>query len=253
MMSEHAGLGVQRMEAPSAADTWGRRLGAIWARLLRQQVLRPGGIVVEIGPGFSAKVGFGLAELGFQGTVILVEPNEPARFWAAGEYRRLLPGAEVRTCPSAIPETGGLASEPVDLVLGNHIIDDLLLAANIPLDDCEMIFGAMCPGSDCSERFIRVWGDMLRSPASTSRTVNRVVGDLVRYVDAIKPRCLLVNQYPSWRHSRSGLDLIHQTSMQAMRRLERRLHPDRPNTMMVHNADESGAAMVWLISPGANS
>jgi hypothetical protein len=159
----------------------------------------------------------------------------------------------VRTCTSAIPETGDLACASVDFVLGNHIIDDLLLAANMTFNDCDPIFSAMCPGSDCSEKFSRVWGDILRSPASTSQTVNRVVGDLVRYVDAVQPRCLLVNQYPSWRHSRNGLNLIHDTSMQTMRRLERRLHPDRPNTMMVHHADEGGAAMFWLISPGADS
>src|SRR2546423_1777814 len=67
-------------------DAWHRRLGRRWARALRPCRLGSASTVVEIGPGFAAKIGYGLAELDFRGTLILVEPNHAARAEAVRRY-----------------------------------------------------------------------------------------------------------------------------------------------------------------------
>jgi hypothetical protein len=103
---------------------WDQHLGLLWARVLRQQEIRLDSRVVELGPGFSAKIGHGLAEVGFRGVVVLIEPNDEARRSAAGKYRRLLPQAHVRTQPGLLRHTGKPVQGRVDL-LANHVLDDL--------------------------------------------------------------------------------------------------------------------------------
>jgi uncharacterized UPF0146 family protein len=76
------------------------------ARVLRAQEIRLDGRVVELGPGFSAKIGYGLAEVGFHGEVVLVE--------------------SVRS--------------RVDLLLANHVLDDLFLSTHLSFRDSDRLF-----------------------------------------------------------------------------------------------------------------
>jgi hypothetical protein len=187
--------------------------------VVREEGVPVDGTVVEIGPGFAAKIGFGLAGLGFRGTVLLVEPDSAAREWAAPRYRELLAAAEVVARPEPVPESGYLARRDVDLLAGNHVLDDLLLAAALPAADSARMFTAMRPGNDCSEAFIGAWRRLLLDPDRLARAVRRVVDDLTGYVRAGRPGLVLLNQYPSWRHDGCGLGAIHETSLELLRQL----------------------------------
>jgi hypothetical protein len=199
------------------------------------------GRVVELGPGFSAKVGHGLAELGFYGEVVLVEPNRQARLSAAERYRRLLPRAEIRTLPHLPAQAG-----PVDLLLANHVLDDLFLGAQLPFQESDRLFAEMRPGRECSEVFLRTWRELLRDPATIDCKIDALVGDLVRHVHATRPRSLIMNQYPSWRQGECGLGAIHEIGLAALRRLAGRLERDLARPVCLRRLGE--ADMHWLTS-----
>jgi len=200
--------------------------------------------VAEIGPGFSPKVGFGLAELGFQGSVILVEPNRLARSWAEERYRRLLPGADVGVIPFPVPEAGQLARTTVDLLLANHIPDDLLLNTYVKSPYADRIFSEMYPGAECSESFIATWHQLCDATGAVTKLVDDVVDGLVGYVNAVEPACLVLNEYVSWQHNRCGLGVIHDVSLRTMRRLQERLALDRPAS--TPRLSRNGP-MFWLV------
>jgi hypothetical protein len=224
--------------------SWGRRIGRSWVGQLTRCHLDRSSTLVEIGPGFSAKVGFALAELNFEGSLILIEPNEPARRWAAEKYGGLLPGANVRTVPCPVPEAGPLAGITVDLLLGNHILDDLLLNAYVESADVDRIFGGMYPDAGCSEKFIAIWRQLSGAGETVARLVDDVVDGLAGYVNAVRPGCLILNEYASWQHSRCGLDIIHQVSLRAMGRLQERLARDRPGALPPPLSRDG--SMFWL-------
>jgi len=206
---------------------WNRRLGRAWARMLRSLDISPSSTAVEVGPGFAAKVGFGLAELGFRGTLILVEPNEVARSWVVRRYRRLLPHAEVLALAASVPDAASIAGRSVDLLMANHLLDDLLLNAAVPQRDGAQLFAQMRPGAECSGAFVEIWRRLLHTPKRLDWLVGSVAEDFSHFINAVRPRVMVLNQYPSWRHQSHGLGAIHAHSLRVMRLLSGKIGPDR--------------------------
>jgi hypothetical protein len=236
---------IERHAAP--ADSWGRHLGHIWAQQLLEPALRPDGTVVEIGPGFSAKIGFGLAEVGFRGTVILVEPNGPARRWARRHYRRLLPMARLGTSCRAVPDAAELPiAGPIDALVANHVLDDLLLNRYLAGLERDRIFGEMRSAVGCSDRFTQIWRQLRGAPETLRELADRVVEDLTDYVAVLRPARLIVNDYPSWPHRDSGLGFIHDVSRRMLECLEQRL---AGSVKLSSQPRSDGAVAVrWLVA-----
>jgi hypothetical protein len=208
------------MEKTKAADGWSRLLGYAWTEMLRRQRLSPAGTVVEIGPGFTDKLARGLAMLDFYGTVILVEPNEAAGAWAFQRYRRLLPQAEVLVMQRPIPDGKITQRLSVDILLSNHILDDLILNAALLPEISARIFSHMQPGAPCSRMFIRKWQELLALPKLLEQIIAQVAGDFTNYVEEMQPRLVLLNQYPSWRHNLHDLGSIHTQALRLMNLME---------------------------------
>lgn len=225
---------------------WDQHLGLLWARVLRQQEIRLDSRVVELGPGFSAKIGHGLAEVGFRGVVVLIEPNDEARRSTAGKYRRLLPQAHVRTQPRLLRHTGKPVQGRVDLLLANHVLDDLVLSAHLSFRDSDRLFAEMRPGRNCSDFFLRTWRRILDDPASVDHAVADVVDDLVRHLTATRPGCFVMNQYPSWRQGERCLGAIHEIGLAALRLLARKLEHDLSRPVRLRQLGDRD--MYWLVS-----
>jgi len=211
------------MKSNDDTDDWNRQVGAIWALSLRRQGLRSTGTVVEVGPGFSDKIARGLAALDFHGKVMLVEPNAAASTWVGARYRRWLPQAEVSVIDRALPEGGSLAGSSVDVLVANHFLDDFILNAALAPGVCVDIFAQMRPGASCSPLFIREWCTLLARPKRVAQLLVQVAEEFSRYVVELRPRLLLLNQYPSWRHDQQGLHGIHTQAIVLMQMLLTRL------------------------------
>jgi len=126
-------------------DSWSRSLGKAWGIALKQSALDPEGVVVEIGPGFTVKVGLGLLDAGFHGTILLVEPNGEARSWARWRYEEILPKAKILASEAPVPRLAAAVTGPVDVLAANHILDDLLLGACLSPSERNHLFAQMQP------------------------------------------------------------------------------------------------------------
>src|SRR5207249_67068 len=133
---------------------WNRDVGEVWSSVLRRHHLERA-TVMEIAPGFSDKIAFGLAALRFRGTMLLVEPNAAARQWAVERYRLLLPRATVVPVAERVRDVR--VSHRIDALLANHVLDDLLLDALAPPALCTPLFSTMFPDASCSPMFIETW------------------------------------------------------------------------------------------------
>lgn len=190
-------------------EAWNHRLGTAWAAQLRRHGSRPTDTVAELGPGFSDKLARGLAALAFGGKVVLVEPNAAAGAWAVTGYRRWLPYAEVARLDQPVPASGGLWAGAVDVLAANHLLDDLILHAALLPEVRAQLFSEMRPGANCTPLFINEWRALVARPARLEQLRAQVAGEFTRYVAALRPRLVLLNQYPSWRHEQHGLQAIH--------------------------------------------
>lgn len=211
------------MDEINAADGWCSLLGHAWADMLQRHCLDPTGTVVEIGPGFTDKIARGLAALDFRGLVVLVEPNAAAAAWASGRYRYLLPRAEVLVVRRPVPYGTLPRARPVDALLSNHIFDDLILNAALTPETSAKIFAGMQPGVTCSHTFVRRWHELLAPSGRIEQLTLQVAADFTAYVAELRPRLVLLNEYPSWRHDLHGLGAIHRQALRLMCILETNL------------------------------
>jgi hypothetical protein len=220
-------------------------LGRIWARVLRSHRLGPLSTVVEIGPGFATKIGCGLAEIGFRGTVILVEPNDSARNFAIQQYEKLLPKATVLACDLPVPDASFLAGRSVDLVAANHALDDLLLNAHVLTTEGASLFSEMRPGEDCSTVFLQAWNGLLATAPCFRRLARRVARDMYQYINVSQARFAMLYQYPSGHHVRPGLTSIHPYTVHVMRLIRDQLSTESASGRRVQLIRNRSAR--WLI------
>ena len=188
--------------------------------MLRSKGLNPAGTVVEIGPGFTDKIARGLVSLNFRGTVVLVESNELAGAWACERYCRLLPEAEIILVCRPMPDAKIPYRRSVDVLLSNHILDDLILNASLPPELSSGIFDSMKPDAPCSPMFIRRWRELLVHAELLQELIVHVAEDFTNWVAEMQPRLVLLNQYPSWRHDLHGLTSIHMQALRLMQLIE---------------------------------
>jgi hypothetical protein len=235
------------MNKPEAADSWSALLGDAWAEMLRGLPLGPSGTVVEIGPGFTDKVARALAALDFRGLVVLVEPNVAAAAWASESYRRRLPRAEIRVVTRPLPDGKILAGRRVDALLANHVLDDLILNAALPPDASAEVFASMTAGSACSRTFVGAWRGLLSRSGALARLTSAVAEHFTNYVEEMRPRFVMLNQYPSWRHETHGLGSIHTHALSLMGQLESSLGAACVDSAV--SPDAGGSCPVrWLLA-----
>jgi hypothetical protein len=235
------------MNKPNAADGWSALLGHAWAEMLRGSHLSASGTVVEVGPGFTDKVARALAALDFRGLVVLVEPNAAAAGWAYECYRRRLPRAEVLVVPRPVPDAKILVGRRVDALIANHVLDDLILNAALPPGAGAEIFASMTAGSACSRTFVGAWRGLLARSDELAGLTSRVAESFTKYVAEMRPRLVLLNQYPSWRHDARGLGSIHTHALRLMGLLESGLGATRVDSPV---KPESGGScpVSWLLA-----
>lgn len=200
------------------ADAWSRHLGTVWSRLLHDWVPRDG-CVVEIGPGFSDKIAYALAELRFSGSLYLVDATSPALRRSIARYRELLPGARIEpVCLPVESAAARLPAEPSALVM-NHLLDDLLLFAALPRTESREYFSRMRTNridrARCSTSWNTVLGDERVLESSKRQTVTAVR----TVVDRLRPRLFAACQYDSWTLRRCGLSRVNKVSHEILREL----------------------------------
>jgi hypothetical protein len=233
-------------------DTWNGSLGAKWAVVLRVHGVERHETVVEVGPGFTDKIALALAALGFHGTVALVEPTFSACAWAMRRYQTLLPGVRVVAMPVALARAAPDGDVAVDVLVLNHVLDDMLLRASVSESSAAKLFDGMRPGSTCSVAFVDAWRRIVARRGRVERAITRVADEVAMYVMRHQPRLILLHEYPGWIQQRHGLGIVHELSLRAMVAVEDRLGGLGFTRARVP-APAAAAASTWLVMSRAAS
>ena len=192
---------------PAAWDVF---VGQVWQAVLAPLDLPPDATVIEIAPGSSAKIGHALAALGFVGTLHVVEASAPALDILLAQYRRLLPAATLHAHACPLSACRALLPQGAQAVLGNHIIDDMLLAA------------ASASGAtfDWAVRYSNhVTQDTHSASAELARkpqVIGAVSRELSDTIAALAPRQCVLSQYPSATLQDNGLDTLNAAATRAL-------------------------------------
>jgi hypothetical protein len=187
-------------------DHWQQHVGSVWASLLSKHSLNSSGTIIEIGPGFTDKIGRGLAKLQFQGKLYVLEPNELALEWVAERYQTLLPNATIIAVNKTVQDACTLLPSAVEAVLMNHVLDDMVLHAGLPPAGQQNIFSQTRPGESCLSQVKETWQALLADPQYLLVLKQQVVTDLNKLIDHTDARIIGMSQYKSWFLSQNELE-----------------------------------------------
>jgi hypothetical protein len=204
-------------------DAWDRKVGAIWARILRVHAVDPEGELAEAGPGFTLKIGLGLKEYGFRGLLYVIEPDARAREWIVPRYRDLLPRARVIPVASRLGSSASALPPRLDALLMNHLLDDLVLEAATPEKRRGAIFGNMHRGARCRRDVRSTWHRLAMRPAEFAAASRSVIDALCLVCRQNRPKLLGISQYPSWFQARHGLSAVDRMVAPLLHQLVRQL------------------------------
>lgn len=180
----------------------------VWGTLLSNHGIDRGGVLIEVGPGFQDKIGLGLVQCQFHGTLYVVEPNAPARRWVTDRYRQLLPAAQIVPISDPIPIATSQLPQHVEALLMNHVLDDCLLFAALPPVDRDHVFSEMRAEHPGHLDVPRRWRNLLTHEADLGTAAVRVVDEFAELVERTMPRILGASQYASWFQVEHGLTRV---------------------------------------------
>lgn len=230
-------------DVDSDGEGWARQLGEKWSVKLRAHGIGPQDLIIECGPGYSDTIGRALVANDHRGPVLLVEPNDLARTWALQRYRKRLPQAHVTGAAEVDP--GASSVKRVAALVANHLLDDLILNTALSREQADSTFAAMTPGAECGDSFVAIWRNLLADADLLSEIIELAAVNFSRVIARLRPGVVLLNQYPSWRHHRSGLDEIHLHACEVMRALSDKL-PTIGLVAEILVDPEDG--MLWLLA-----
>jgi hypothetical protein len=123
---------------PNGEKSWDVWVGEKYANSFRKLGISNDATILEIGPGSVSKVGEGLKQygleqnlsLGFQGTIIIIEPELNALEQLSQKYKLLMPNINIITIHATLQNvlTNNILDEytKIDAVVGNHPLDDFI-------------------------------------------------------------------------------------------------------------------------------
>jgi hypothetical protein len=213
---------------PLVSQQWDRRIARVWSSMLDACDVDPSGVAVEVGPGFSTKIGLWLAERSFRGTLFLVEPNRCAREWSEGRYHDLLPLATIVPVDGTLADAPAVLPRQIDALLMNHVLDDLMLHASLPPVRREALFASMRPGAGCAGEVRSAWNALTGDAAAAASAGASVIEDVCAFCAGVQPLLVVISQYRSWFHAHHGLEHVDQVTAPLVARLAKRLSAATP-------------------------
>ncbi len=197
---------------------WDGFVGQVWQAVLAPMHLPTDATIIEIAPGSSPKIGHGLALLGFCGTLHVVEPSTAALDIVSQHYRRLLPHATVHSYAHTLADAIAHLPRDADALIGNHIIDDMLLNASSAdshtFDWATQYSNTVAP--ETHSAFAQLQSQQTHAITQVSREIAEAIATLT-------PRHMVLSQYPSSTLHESGLGALNDCASMVLTTLKDQL------------------------------
>lgn len=202
---------------------WDGFVGQVWQAVLAPLALPAAASIIEVAPGSSPKIGHALAAIGFCGNLHIVEASTPALDIVAAHYRRLLPHATLHMHAAALSDCLHDLPRHADALLGNHIIDDMLLNASTTasntFDWATQYSDVIAP--ETRSAFAQLQDQHTQAVAQVSR-------DMTNAIATLSPRHVVLSQYPSSTLHDNGLGALNDCASAVLAQLKAQLAASHP-------------------------
>ena len=178
-------------------DKWNEYIGSVWFNMLNKIPLNNEGIVIEIAPGNVSKIGRGLSQYGFKGTLYIVEPNYFSLGEIIGQYKDLLPDVNIMPINKTLRESIHLLPRNPDAILANHPLDDMIIGDILSTKEFDKFFTNHY--DKCSIEETKLLWDIFKSnPKLLEISSEDILEDWILLINKISPKNIVISQYFSF-------------------------------------------------------
>ena len=117
---------------------WENYIGKLFSRLTKNYYYTPQ-TVIELLPGFCYKGAIMLRDMNFTGTIFVIDENKKVCKFVEEEYKKFIPKAKIITICKRMDVAISYLPENIDLLIGNHCIDDLILSEFLNLKNIKIL------------------------------------------------------------------------------------------------------------------
>jgi hypothetical protein len=236
--------GERTLRRISLPPTGWHPLSDSWLQLLRWLGTSASAVVVEIGAGNRSKIAMALSRHGFHGSLYIVDASAKACQRAAGFCRQTLPHARVVEVPRPIASAEASLPSRLDLVAGNHLLDDWVLGSTLSKEEYGQVFDHM--DSKSVGATARYWRRAEQQGWVTAAVacVAGEAGALLQW----GARWLAINHYRSWVHTRFGLDQADEAGLRCLHLLR----STYGNSPPFRSPSYGGGPVHWMVLDGTS-
>jgi hypothetical protein len=174
---------------------WDNYVSNIWRDLFVFTGISARDIVVEIAPGTSTKIGLALSKLHFAGELYVVEPVFNVLETVVSKYQNILPAARIHPIQTTLALCHSHLPTKADLLVSNHPLDDMLLAAGSTEEDFSKLF-EWGEGSHFAQ-ILSQWNEFKNKPHTLLTAHQKVYYDWKDILRILNPANFILCQYPS--------------------------------------------------------
>jgi len=202
-------------------QAWDNYISQVWVTVLSTCAFKRDGVVVEVGPGTSSKIGGALARLDFCGTLYVVDALQDVVNLLKPKYQALLPNATVKYIAEPIAMACDELPKNIDVLLSNHVFDDMIIAKACEghKQSPEAVSWAVKYSHKPVDNLKQVWLELLGKPQVLKTCKQAVIDDFNLAIECLNPACFILSQYPSSTLYDSDLQSLNDHSVALLKKI----------------------------------
>jgi len=174
-------------------ENWNQYIGSIWREIFKEIQFPKKGKIIEIAPGYMNKIGVGLQQYGYKGTIYIIEPNKKSLDTITEKYNQLEFNNVISiqsTLDKAIPSL-----PECDAIVSNHPLDDIIIGKFLDKNSFDKLF------DNHYESHIDItmthWENLCADSKLLDKIKKETINDWNKIIEKVNPKIVLISQYES--------------------------------------------------------
>lgn len=175
-------------------DYYEAYMGMLYSRIIRKNKIENIDKVVEFAPGFRFKIAYALKNIGFKGTIYVIDSNENVLKFVKDKYKSILPNAKIVLINKDLMDSIDFMPKKVDLFLANHCIDDMIISRYLV---GKKLADAFNNTEESKQILINCWNELKEEDDILFNLKELVYRDLKTFFEKIDIKLIVMSQYKS--------------------------------------------------------
>jgi hypothetical protein len=226
---------------------WNGYIGSIWTDIFSDINLKKDGTIIEIAPGNINKIGRGLKEYGFIGTIYLVEPNKKSLDILSEEYEKQFSKNNIipiqKNLREAISDITSITE--CDAILANHPLDDMIIGYFLDDNEFNELFNDHYGNSTIGTTNMQ-WTKLSKHPQLLDTIKDYVLEDWKTIINTLKPKNVVISQYESYFFKSNNIYLPDIHAQELLSRIKNYYSKKNYSTINIKN-DKITDNNTWLL------